>query len=84
MESARIWGIQESAEPRDPELLLWRAVVALTVKDFRNTHSEGHADAVAWLTSDRNRDRRLVCDLAGVDERGLTRWARAYYWDMSA
>ena len=57
------------------------AVLATAVKDSRNTQSEGHHEAIGWLTADKNRDRELVCEFAGLHEGALVEWARGQYWE---
>lgn len=77
---AQIWNAQR--EPRSSrELLLWRAVVATAVKDSRNAQSEGHHQAIYWLTTDTNKDRELVCEFADLNEERLVQWAREQYWE---
>ena len=71
----------QSERASTPERVLWRAVVALAVKDSRNKQSEGHHEAIFWLTREENNDRDLVCDLADIDQGALLRWARSQYWD---
>ena len=67
MHSANIWNAQRGRNLA-PERHLWIAVLATAIKDSRNTQSEGHHEAIDWLTTEENRDRELVCEFAGFLE----------------
>ena len=78
--SANIWNLQRQRK-LSPESHLWVAVLAMAVKDSRNAQSEGHAEAIWWLTTETNKDRELVWEFAGLHEGILVTWAREQYWE---
>lgn len=82
MHSADIWNLQRQQE-LSPEQHLWVAVLAMAVKDSRNKQSEGHEEAIWWLTTENNRDRELVCEFADLHEGDLVAWARNQYWEST-
>jgi hypothetical protein len=60
-----------------PEQRLWQSVINQALHDLTNLawrHDLERKQALSWFTN-RNKDFRLVCDLAGYDERYICKKA---------
>ena len=55
---------------------MWIGVLARAVRDAQgNCLKHECAEARMWMMIPTNRNRRLACDMADLDERTLVRWA---------